>query len=90
MANSEFDTIAAISTPVGEGGISIIRISGDEAIEVAKKLYHGSKDLAKVATNTINYFIYSSFKYIAINFTPTLDSSFVSFFCFTHYFIIIF
>ena len=55
MANSEFDTIAAISTPVGEGGISIIRISGDEAIEVAKKLYHGINDLAKVATNTINY-----------------------------------
>lgn len=55
MANSEFDTIAAISTPVGEGGISIIRISGEEAVAVAKKLYHGSKDLAKVATNTINY-----------------------------------
>ena len=46
MANSEFDTIAAISTPVGEGGISIIRISGEEAVAVAKKLYHGSKDLA--------------------------------------------
>lgn len=55
MANSEFDTIAAISTPVGEGGISIIRISGEEAVAVAKKLYHGSKDLVKVATNTINY-----------------------------------
>lgn len=55
MANSEFDTIAAISTPVGEGGISIIRISGEEAVTVAKKLYHGSKGLAKVATNTINY-----------------------------------
>lgn len=55
MANSEFDTIAAISTPVGEGGISIIRISGEEAVAVAKKLYYGSKDLAKVATNTINY-----------------------------------
>lgn len=55
MANSEFDTIAAISTPVGEGGISIIRISGEEAVAVAKKLYHGSKDLAKVAINTINY-----------------------------------
>lgn len=55
MANSEFDTIAAISTPVGEGGISIIRISGEEAVAVAKKLYHGNKDLAKVATNTINY-----------------------------------
>ena len=54
MANTDNDTIAAISTPVGEGGISIIRISGDDAIPVAKKIYRG-KDLAKVHTNTINY-----------------------------------
>ena len=54
MANSEFDTITAISTPVGEGGISIIRVSGEEAISVVKKLFKG-KDLAKVASHTINY-----------------------------------
>ncbi|MBB1062525.1 tRNA uridine-5-carboxymethylaminomethyl(34) synthesis GTPase MnmE [Limosilactobacillus fastidiosus] len=54
MANTDNDTIAAISTPVGEGGISIIRISGDNAIPVAQKIYRG-KDLAKVPTNTINY-----------------------------------
>ncbi|MBB1078460.1 tRNA uridine-5-carboxymethylaminomethyl(34) synthesis GTPase MnmE [Limosilactobacillus sp. STM2_1] len=54
MANSENDTIAAISTPVGEGGISIIRISGDDAIEVAQRIYKG-KDLSKVASHTINY-----------------------------------
>lgn len=55
MANSENDTIAAISTPVGEGGISIIRISGEDAVAVAKRLYHGSKDLAQIASHTINY-----------------------------------
>ncbi|HJF47071.1 MAG TPA: tRNA uridine-5-carboxymethylaminomethyl(34) synthesis GTPase MnmE [Limosilactobacillus oris] len=55
MANSENDTIAAISTPVGEGGISIIRISGEDAVVVAKRLYRGSKDLAQVASHTINY-----------------------------------
>lgn len=55
MANSENDTIAAISTPVGEGGISIIRISGKDAVAVAKRLYRGSKDLAQVASHTINY-----------------------------------
>lgn len=55
MANSENDTIAAISTPVGEGGISIIRISGEDAVAVAKRLYHGIKDLAQVASHTINY-----------------------------------
>lgn len=54
MANTDNDTIAAISTPVGEGGISIIRISGDDAIPVAQKIYRG-KDLSKVQTNTINY-----------------------------------
>ncbi|WP_373841537.1 tRNA uridine-5-carboxymethylaminomethyl(34) synthesis GTPase MnmE [Limosilactobacillus sp.] len=54
MANSEADTIAAISTPVGEGGISIVRISGDDAIKVAQKIYRG-KDLSKVASHTINY-----------------------------------
>ena len=55
MANSENDTIAAISTPVGEGGISSIRISGEDAVVVAKRLYRGSKDLAQVASHTINY-----------------------------------
>jgi len=54
VANTDNDTIAAISTPVGEGGISIIRISGDDAIPVAQKIYRG-KDLSKVQTNTINY-----------------------------------
>lgn len=54
MANTDNDTIAAISTPIGEGGIAIIRISGDDAIQVAQKIYHG-KNLAKVQTNTINY-----------------------------------
>lgn len=54
MANTDNDTIAVISTPVGEGGISIIRISGDDAIPVAQKIYRG-KDLSKVQANTINY-----------------------------------
>ncbi|WP_267201137.1 tRNA uridine-5-carboxymethylaminomethyl(34) synthesis GTPase MnmE [Limosilactobacillus kribbianus] len=54
MANSEADTIAAISTPVGEGGISIVRISGDDAVKVAEKIYRG-KNLDKVASHTINY-----------------------------------
>lgn len=56
MANTvtEYDTIAAISTPPGEGAISIVRLSGETAVATAAKIYHG-KDLAKVATNTINY-----------------------------------
>lgn len=35
------DTIAAISTPAGEGAIALIRISGDEAIGVADRIYRG-------------------------------------------------
>lgn len=38
------DTIAAISTPVGEGGIGIIRVSGDAAPQVATRLFRGTTD----------------------------------------------
>ena len=37
----EFDTIAAISTPMGEGAIAIVRLSGDEAIEIADRIFRG-------------------------------------------------
>jgi tRNA modification GTPase len=43
------DTIAAISTPLGEGGVSTVRISGDDAIKIAKKVFVSkSKDLDKM------------------------------------------
>ena len=48
------DTICAISTALGVGGISIIRLSGSEAIDIVNKLFKG-KDLSKVQTHTINY-----------------------------------
>jgi len=51
---TEYDTIAAISTPPGEGAISIVRLSGDQAVAVAKKIFKG-RDLEKVASHTINY-----------------------------------
>ncbi|WP_338208663.1 tRNA uridine-5-carboxymethylaminomethyl(34) synthesis GTPase MnmE [Lactiplantibacillus paraxiangfangensis] len=51
---TEFDTIAAISTPPGEGGISIIRISGDQTFNVVSQIFKG-KDLSKVNSHTINY-----------------------------------
>jgi len=52
----EFDTIAAISTPPGEGGIGIIRISGEEAVEIADRVYQfGKKSLADQDTHTIHY-----------------------------------
>jgi tRNA modification GTPase len=38
------DTIAAISTPLGEGGIGIIRVSGNESFAIAKKIFRPAKD----------------------------------------------
>lgn len=51
---TEFDTIAAISTPPGEGAISIVRMSGEEAVSIAQKVFSG-RDLTKVKSHTINY-----------------------------------
>jgi len=52
------DTICAISTAPGIGAISIVRVSGPQAIEIVSKIFKG-KDLSKVETHTINYgFIY--------------------------------
>lgn len=51
---TELDTIAAISTPPGEGGISIVRVSGNTALDVAEKIFKG-KDLHTVKSHTINY-----------------------------------
>lgn len=39
----EFDTIAAISTPPGEGAISIVRLSGDQAVAIADSVYRSGK-----------------------------------------------
>ena len=50
-----FDTIAAISTPRGEGGIGIVRISGDEAISILNKLFKAKS--GKKAEDLRNYSI---------------------------------
>ena len=51
---SDFDTIAAIATPMGEGAIGIIRISGSDALAIIQKLFKG-KNLEQAASHTINY-----------------------------------
>lgn len=48
------DTIVAISTSLGASAISIVRLSGSEAINIASQIYKG-KDLSKVSSHTINY-----------------------------------
>ena len=51
----QFETISSISTPVGEGAIAIVRLSGEDAIEIADRLYKGAKNLSDTDTHTINY-----------------------------------
>ena len=47
------DTIATISTALGVGAISIIRVSGPESIEIVNKIF--TKDLSNIESHTINY-----------------------------------
>lgn len=52
------DTIAAISTSTGNSGIGIIRISGDESIEITDRIFKSNKKdkkLVNVKSHTINY-----------------------------------
>lgn len=53
----EFDTIAAISTPLGEGAIAIVRLSGPKAIPIANHIFRSpnGKDLLNQSSHTIHY-----------------------------------
>ena len=53
----EFDTICAIATPIGEGGIAIIRISGDKALEIASKIFvaKNKQDIKNMKSYTMRY-----------------------------------
>lgn len=51
----DLDTITSISTPMGEGAIGIVRLSGVDAVNIADKLYRGKGPLEHVPSHTINY-----------------------------------
>jgi len=51
----EQDTIAAIATAVGEGGISIIRVSGPQAIHAVDRIFRSKQVLRDAASHTIHY-----------------------------------
>ena len=53
----EFDTIAAIATSIGEGGISIIRISGDKSLDIVASIFKGKNDrkLHDIKSYTMRY-----------------------------------
>lgn len=58
VMNVKLDTIAAISTPVGEGAIAIVRLSGDEAIAIADQFFRtksGKTILTDAVSHTIHY-----------------------------------
>ena len=57
MRTVHFDTIAAISTPAGEGAIAIVRLSGDEAVQIADRVFRSpsGKKLIEQQSHTIHY-----------------------------------
>ena len=60
-----FDTIAAISTPKGEGGIGIIRISGDKSFEILSKIFNMKNPNKDLGFYKFNYgFIHDKGKII--------------------------
>lgn len=70
------DTIAAISTPPGEGGIGIVRISGPESIAIAMRLFHSANGtyLNQVDSHTVH------FGYVRDKSGQTIDQVLVSVF----------
>ena len=55
VKNEEMNTICAISTPYGSGGIAVIRVSGESAIPIVDSLFHGRKSLKDAAAYTVHY-----------------------------------
>jgi len=50
-----FDTIAAVSTPPGTGGISCIRISGDRAFEIAARVFSCGSNFSRLESHSVTY-----------------------------------
>ena len=55
MFRDRNDTIAAIATPLGEAGISLIRVSGSRAIEVVNTVFQGKSSLFEAPSHTIHH-----------------------------------
>ncbi|HEY9187010.1 MAG TPA: tRNA uridine-5-carboxymethylaminomethyl(34) synthesis GTPase MnmE [Ignavibacteria bacterium] len=49
------DTICAIATPIGEGGISIIRVSGKNSFDIVKKIFEGKGEIENYKPFTIHF-----------------------------------
>ncbi len=55
LRSDENDTIAAISTPIGEGGIAVIRISGRASIGIADQLFYGKRKISECISHTVHF-----------------------------------
>lgn len=55
MITDHIETIAAIATPVGDGGLSVIRVSGQDAINCVDRYFTGAKKLAECSSHTAHY-----------------------------------
>ena len=52
---NKMNTICAISTPYGSGGIAVIRVSGESAIQIVDTLFRGRKSLIEASAYTVHY-----------------------------------
>ena len=52
---NKMKTICAISTPYGSGGIAVIRVSGESAIQIVDTLFRGRKSLIEASAYTVHY-----------------------------------
>lgn len=48
-------TICALSTPYGRGGIAVIRVSGDKAVEITSKIFKSKMPLEQAASHTVTF-----------------------------------
>ena len=55
VKTKEMNTICAISTPYGSGGIAVIRVSGESAIPIVDGLFRGRKSLLEAVAYTVHY-----------------------------------
>jgi len=54
---NNFNTVAAVSTPVGAGGIAIVRMSGNSAIDILSRVFVpvGNKKVSQIKSHTVTY-----------------------------------
>jgi tRNA modification GTPase len=60
MEPRETDTIVALATPPGEGGLGVVRLSGPRALAVANALFHAAAPLLDVPSHCLSAWAISS------------------------------